>query len=241
MAIYKLTNNKTQGAWSLPLRDVLADKDGKLKRMRRLVGHHSCWMEDQEGSELKEESIWFEDGVLHVNEGDENLIQILENHPWNGKKYKIVDTLRDAENELNEIKVLDQATEMFKNLNDEQIVGVAVVIKGVEALGWHLPQCVLSLRKYIQANPQLFIDKVSSKDYEIDYLVAVAFRNKIIETDYRRNAVVWADNKGEIRKIPSGSTALQSFADLLKTKSEKAEIVLQEINARLEQKMVEAD
>lgn len=237
--VYKLTNGKTKGGWQLPLTDVLIEqiKDGKsegLKRIKYVKGVKSFFAEDLAG-DLKPLQIWFDNGSLSVAKIDKLTNSLLMAHPWYGKFYELYDPNTEAIKKLSELRVKGAARKLIEESEPEKLKAIALAIFGVNAFNWSESTCELELLKYADTNPTQLQNELKSKDYESKYLSALAFSKNIVTHNPGKTAVVWNDStNGVILRLAKGESGIHKLGELLSTRTDESELILQEIGARLD-------
>jgi len=241
--VYKLTNGKTKGGWQLPLSEVDITKyeDGKdvgLRRIRYVKGVKSFFKEDQSG-DLKPLQIWFDNGELIVPKVDKLTNELLRRHPWYGKFYELYDANREADKKLSELRVKGEARKLIEESDKEKLKAIALAIFGINAFAWGDSKCELELLKYADTNPTQLQNELKSKDYESKYLAALAFSQNIVTTNPGKTTVIWNDStKGVILRLAKGESGIHKLGELLSTRTDESELILQEIGARLDKKTV---
>jgi len=236
--VYKLKDGKKPKGWQLPLSEVLIAKEKKgiksLKKIKYVPGTDSFFAEDLAG-DLKPVDIWFNDGQLVVPKVDKLTNDLLQMHPWYNKFYELYNPEIEAGRELESLKVKGDARRLIEESDSEKLKAIALALFGVNAFNWGESKCELELLKYADQKPTQLQAELRSKDYESKYLAALAFSKQIVATNPTKTTVIWNDTtKGVILRLAKGESGIHKLGELLSTRTQESELILQEIGLRIE-------
>lgn len=240
--IYRLMGGIKPVSFQLPLKETfvkrLVDKDGKktepaYKRIVYIPGTDSFYLEDHKG-DLQPQSIWFEYGDVRARKDDKLLNDIMKNHPWYGKRYKLYSEEAEEQEKLESYRFKSQARQLIEDADEYQIKAIALAIFGQEAGLWNATKCELKLREKADDDPKALKETMDNKDYSARLLAGMAFVHGIVEENRNQTAVVWTDSDGIILKLAKGEKGINELGRFLSTKTTDSELVLQSIGERLE-------
>ncbi len=234
--IYRLTNGRTPETWELPLRNIMLPKvinetTGQVadKFIHYLPGAPSIWAEDYKGDKKPFENVIFENGVLEVEESNVLLIEILNKHRFKNVHYELFDNDVEAENKLAVYEKREQASVLVSEVDDLKIKALALVLIGGETQSWSALRCKAELKERAYNTPELIIDEANKPNYEVKYLVGLAYLQGIIQDNESQTSVLWSDTKKEILRIAVGETGLNKMTEFLFAKTEASVLTLQRI------------
>lgn len=235
---YKLTNGKTKGSYQIPLKFTRIEKivDGisqGLRNIKYVSGLGSYWAEDVP-SDMQSESIWFENGLLIVPKSDKLLNSLMQDHPWFEKGiYELYDKKNNSKKELDTYRAKDEAIKLIDESDTQKRTAIALAIFGQPAFDWDDDTCELELRKYADQRPDKLKEELSSRNYESKYLAALAFNKGVVKANIGKNAVIWNDTtEGVILRLAKGENGITKLGELLSTRTDETELILQEISIR---------
>jgi len=237
--IYRLKSGKSQGAWQLPLTEILIDriKDNKkvgLRKLKFVPGTDSFWAEDLVG-DLKPVQIWFENGRLIVPKADKIQNELLQIHPFFNVDYELFDKEAEAKQKLAGLRAKDEVINLIANSDSDKIIATAMAVFGTQALSWDESSCELQLREFAEANPLKLSNELNSKTYESKYLSALAFGKGLVRTNLGKTAIIWNNStEGEILKLARGENGISKLGELLSKRTDESELLLQAIGEGLD-------
>jgi hypothetical protein len=243
--IFRLIGNMFPVSWELPLRNIFLPrkKDGQTsdKLIAYRKGASSIWDEDYKGDKEAIGAVYFEDGVLEVEATDTLLLEILEKHRFNNVHYEKFDPNTSAEKKLADFELRETALEIVSVAEEFEIKALALVILGQDALTWTDTQCRAELKTKAYDDPKSIIDESEKPDYEVKYLVGLAYLKDIIKDNSAQTAVEWADNGGVIIRLAVGENGIDQMTKFLAVKTEASTITMQRLGQLTQQKVSKAN
>lgn len=239
--IFRLIGDVFPVSWELPLRNIYLPrtKDGQTsdKLVAYRKGATSIWEEDYKGDKEAIGAVYFEDGLLEVIATDTLLLEIMSKHRFNNVQFEKFDPNTSAEKKLADFELRDTALDIV-NVGDEfAIKALALVIIGQDALSWSDTQCRAELKTKAYEDPKFIIDESEKPDYEVKYLVGLAYLKGIIKDNPTQTAVVWSDNDGIIIRLAVGENGIDQMTKFLAVKTEQSTITMQRLGDLTEQKV----
>lgn len=240
--IYRLKNGRTPESWELPLRNIILPRKNPQtgfsedRLMHYLPGAPSIWAEDYKGDKKPIPAVYFENGILEVNETDVLLIEILAKHRFNNVHYELYDNDALAQNKLGDFELKDQASELVNTSDDIQIKALALVLIGPETFAWSPIRCKAELKEKAFTNPKQIIDEADKPNYDVKYLVGLAYLQDIIKDNTGQTAVIWSDTQAVILPIAVGENGVDKLTEFLSSNTEAATVTLQTIRQKSDAK-----
>ena len=248
--IYRLKEDRTPESWELPLRNiflprVVDENTGMIadKLIHYLPGAPSIWAEDYQGDKKPFEAEYFENGVLEVPVSNVLLIEILAKHRFNGIYYELFDNDVQAQTKLDDFIIRDQASELVNTSDDLKIKALALVLIGQETISWTALRCKAELKEKAYTNPRSILDEADKPNYQVKYLVGLAYLQELIKDNDTQTAVVWKGTNGVIIRIAVGESGIDKMTEFLSVKSESSLLTLQrlgELGTKLEEQKIKA-
>ncbi len=236
--IYRLKNERTPESWELPLRNIILPRKNpntgfsEDRLIHYLPGAPSIWAEDYKGDKKPIPAVTFEHGILEVNETDVLLIEILSKHRFNNVHYELYDNDALAQNKLGDFELKDQASELVNTSDDLKIKALALVLIGPETFAWSVIRCKAELKEKAFTNPKHILKEADKPNYDVKYLVGLAYLQDIIKDNTGQTAVIWADTQGVILPIAVGENGVDKLTEFLSTNTEAATVTLQTIRQK---------
>ena len=209
---------------------VFDEESGQVRQLRYSPNENSVFVDEQSENTIREQII-FNKKTLPVSHANPPLQKYLDLHPDNiangGKVFRLIDTERKAEVELDkEFAILD-AVAMVRDKSIEQLLPVAMY------LGIDTSQKNMEIKRELliqaKSNPSGFIEMFDNPVVSIKSTLISAIDFQIIKAD--ADGMKWFDSKKLIVATPAG----QSTVDIATRfcLSEKGALVLEEIERQL--------
>lgn len=233
---YRLMEGKKPVSWSLPLKQVLLKNPmGRQKHIHYIQSADTIFVEDYKGDE-KPKKIIFEDGLLLANPDDKNLLEILNKHPWYGKKYERIDEDKDAEKELDLIEKKEIALSKVNIADATERKAHAFVLLGQSVTDYSEKRIKAELKKLADKDPQKVITEMAKENYQNKYIACLAILRGVIVVNETRTAISW--EKGDvIVRVAVGHNPIDRLADFLSEDTEDAVMTLQTIGEKIKRAM----
>lgn len=234
--IYRLKGNLFPESFELPLRNMyhqrLLPNGQKVdKLVHYLKGAPSIWAEDYKGDKKPIKAVYFENGVLEVDESDVLLQEILSIHRFNNVKYERYDATVSAERKLLDFELREKALEVVNVSGDTKIQALALALIGKSAIDFSAKEALAELKTLAYEKPQSILDEIEKPNYEIKYLSGLAFLKGVVKENETQTAVVWADNGNVILKLAVGESGIDQLTKMLAVKSESTVTTLQRLGS----------
>lgn len=231
---FRLLGDVTPVSWELPLRNIYLPRQTQNGRSAEKLVHYlkgapSIWAEDYKGDKKPTGSVYFENGVLEVDENDVLLLEILSLHRFNNKRYERYDPNTTAEKKLAEFKLREQALDLVNVSGETRLKAMALAIIGQEAFSFSEVQALTELKQKAYDQPKEVIDAYNKPDYEAKYLVGLAYLKGIIKDNESQTAVVWADTGNVIIRLAVGENGIDQMSKFLAVKTEESVVTMQRI------------
>ena len=209
---------------------VFDEESGQVRQLRYSPNENSVFVDEQSENTIREQII-FNKKTLPVSHSNPPLQKYLDLHPDNiangGKVFRLIDTERKAEVELDkEFAILD-AVAMVRDKSIEQLLPVAMY------LGIDTSQKNMEIKRELliqaKSNPSGFIEMFDNPVVSIKSTLISAIDFQILKAD--ADGMKWFDSKKLIVATPAG----QSTVDIATRfcLSEKGALVLEEIERQL--------
>jgi hypothetical protein len=209
---------------------VFDEESGQVRQLRYSPNENSVFVDEQSENTIREQII-FNKKTLPVSHANPPLQKYLDLHPDNiangGKVFRLIDTERKAEVELDkEFAILD-AVAMVRDKSIEQLLPVAMY------LGIDTSQKNMEIKRELliqaKSNPSGFIEMFDNPVVSIKSTLISAIDFQILKAD--ADGMKWFDSKKLIVATPAG----QSTVDIATRfcLSEKGALVLEEIERQL--------
>lgn len=245
--IFRLTiEGKTPSTWELPQTNVMGIKEGKGKKfIDYYPGEDSCFTEDiqAKNKDLRPAKVPLfqfnsqsRQTELAVEESNLALINYLKTHPWFGIKFNIFSKEKEAKESLAEFENVEKALELIKESDEIKIKAIAMAVFGLSSFYKTEYQCAAELKAKAIKDPKVIIDAMTAPNYETKFVAGLALVSDVIKINPTHTAIVWKDNDGVILHIAQGENGLDKLTNFLTNESREAQILLQELNSRLERK-----
>lgn len=245
--IFRLTiEGKTPSTWELPQTNVMGIKEEKGKKfIDYYPGEDSCFVEDiqAKNKDLKPAKVPLfqfnsqsRQTELAVEESNLALINYLKTHPWFGIKFNVFSKEKEAKESLAEFENVEKALELIKESDEIKIKAIAMAVFGLSSFYKTEYQCAAELKAKAIKYPKVIIDAMTAPNYETKFVAGLALVSDVIKINPTHTAIVWKDNDGVILHIAQGENGLDKLTNFLTNESREAQILLQELNSRLERK-----
>lgn len=245
--VFRLTvGDLTPSSWELPQRNVMGEKKGVgQKFINYYPGEDSVFDEDiyAKNKDIKSQRVptfTFNKASgkteLEVEESNVALITYLKTHPWFGKNYEIFSTEETAKGDLKRFDNVEKALNLVSESDTTKTKAIAMAIFGLASFYKTETQCAAELKAQAVRDPDEIIRAMEATDYETKYLAGLALVSGELEVNNTHTALVWKDTQGVILHIAQGENGLDKLSRFLRNNSKESEVLLQELESRLNQK-----
>jgi len=182
------------------------------------------------------------------NEEDRSKVASLELHPKNGNgmfpnkqmvaMFSRVDETELATKERSERSARKKAMDIAEAMSDKEVVDFA---DGMATDEWDSTQDLFLLRnmveKIAETNPELFNDKVHSKQMEIQATIKKAIANRIVSHNPAEGSLSWTNTQQVIIALGAGfgdKNDVERFAEWFITAGKRADEAYKKIKSLIE-------
>lgn len=207
------------------------DEQSEIVRQLRYSPNENSVFADEQSEHTIREQIIFSNKTLPVSHTNPPLQKYLDLHPDNiangGKVFRLVDTEKKAEIELNkEFAVLD-AVSMVRDKSIEQLIPVAMYL-GIDTSQKNM-EIKRELLLQAKSSPQNFIEMFDNPVVRVKSTLISAVDFQILKAD--SDGMKWFDSKKLIVATPAGQDTIDISTRFCL--SEKGALVLDEIERQL--------
>ena len=222
--VYKLRGNGAPPTFLIP---VVSKKNKKLEffdeqkgypRTLRFSPNQSSPIEDEQKGSVILAPLEFRDGLMMVSAEQTTLQVFMELHPDFGTKFVLEDKAKDAAQELEEMDLIDEATQRARELKDEALEHVAILILGenvVDKLSTF--EMKRDIRVYARNNPEMFLKIISDPMKDQTVQVKKFFKEGLLSFRNNQNEVYYnlKNKKNRLIRVPEGSDPYEVVTDFL--------------------------
>jgi len=221
---YYLTNDRSPLTYTLASKHSrrfpllwFDEEKGHNREIRYATNQKSIFVDEQKGLATLEHII-FENGVLHVPKEKQNLQKLLSvYHPDKNKKYKELDVVKEATNELEDLEAEFQAMSMARELDIEHAEAILRVEFGSAVSSMSSKELKRDLRLFAKENPYLFLELVNDENVQLRNFAIKATEANIISLSQDQRTFSWSSNGKKLMSVPFDENPYSAFAAYLKT------------------------
>ena len=221
---YYLTNNRSPLTYTLASKHSrrfpllwFDEEKGHNREIRYATNQKSIFVDEQNGLATLEHII-FENGVLHVPKEKQNLQKLLSiYHPDKNKKYKELDVVQEAKNELEDLEAEFQAMAIARELDIEHAEAILRVEIGSTVDKMSSAEIKRDLRLFAKENPYLFLELVNDENVQLRNFAIKATEANIISLSQDQRTFSWSSNGKKLMNVPFDENPYSAFAAYLKT------------------------
>ena len=221
---YYLTNNRSPLTYTLASKHSrrfpllwFDEEKGHNREIRYATNQKSIFVDEQSGLATLEHII-FENGVLHVPKEKQNLQKLLSiYHPDKNKKYKELDVVQEAKNELEDLEAEFQAMAIARELDIEHAEAILRVEFGSTVSDMSSKELKRDLRLFAKENPYLFLELVNDENVQLRNFAIKATEANIISLSQDQRTFSWSSNGKKLMNVPFDENPYSAFAAYLKT------------------------
>lgn len=200
------------------------DEDKKVNRPLRYATNQISIFEDEQDGHATLGLIEFKDGSLSANERrDATLIRFLEHHPDNvangGSVFEELNHEAEAEKILDLLEIEDEAREIAKGLDLEDLQNVGHKIWGHRADKLSAPELKRDVRLYARNYPEDFLELFDNVDKDIEAVLSRALSGKFISWRKNNTELFWnlKEDKSMITRVKKGDDPVKSVCKFFTT------------------------
>ena len=177
----------------------------------------TCFVDEMKG-DIRYGHIWFRDGALFVPRTNVTLQKFLSlYHPQRNKKYFEVDTVKEAQDQVEDIMLEIDALNAAQNLSVEQMEAVMRVEVGSKVNKMSTKELKRDLLILAKTRPELFMDLVQDDNVQLRNVGIKAVEAKIINLSQDQRTFTWGSNGRKLMNVPFDENPYSALAAWFKT------------------------
>jgi hypothetical protein len=221
---YYLTNDYSPLTYTLrskhtrrfPLMYFDSDK-GHQRELRYATNMPSPFVDEQTGMATLEHIV-FENGTLFVPKEKQSLQKLLSlYHPDRNKRYRELDVVEIAEDELSEIEHEIEALNIAKDLEVDHMEAILRVEMGSSVSEMSSKEIKRDLLIFAKKNPVLFLELVNDENVELRNFAIKAVEANIIKLSGDQRTFAWGSNGKKLMTVPFDENPYSAMAAWFKT------------------------
>jgi len=221
---YYLTNDYSPLTYTLrskhtrrfPLMYFDNDK-GHQRELRYATNMASPFVDEQTGLATLEHIV-FENGTLFVPKEKQSLQKLLSlYHPDRNKRYRELDVVEIAEDELLEIEYEIEALNIAKDLEIDHMEAILRVEMGSSVSEMSSKEIKRDLLIFAKKNPVLFLELVNDENVELRNFAIKAVEANIIKLSGDQRTFAWGSNGKKLMTVPFDENPYSAMAAWFKT------------------------
>ena len=221
---YVLTGDKTPLTYKIPsrhtTRQALLWYDPKTREQReiRYATNQNSPFKDEQKGEATLGHIVFRDGALLVKKEKEALQKILSlYHPLKGARYREVDEVVQAQDELIDLELEIDALNMARNIDIDQAEAILRVEMGSKVSEMSSKEIKRDLLVFAKKNAKLFLDLANDENVQLRNFAIKATEAGIIKLSSDQRTFMWASNQKKLMTVPFDEHPYSAMAQFFKT------------------------
>ena len=173
---------------------------------------------DEMKGDIRYGHIWFRDGALFVPKTNVTLQKFLSlYHPQRNKKYFEVDTVREAQDQVEDIMLEIEALNAAQSLSVEQMEAIMRVEVGSNVNKMSTKELKRDLLILAKTRPQLFMDLVQDDNVQLRNIGIKAVEAQIINLSQDQRTFTWGSNGRKLMNVPFDENPYSALAAWFKT------------------------
>ncbi len=197
---------------------IYFDKEtGEQRELRYATNQNSPFVDEQNGM-VTLEHVVFRNGTLSVPKEKQSLQKLLSMyHPYRNKKYKELDTVVEATNEIEDIEIEFAALSAARDLDIDHCEAILRVEIGSRVSDMSSSEVKRDLLIFAKRNPNLFLELVNDENVELRNFAIKAAEANIIKLSQDQRTFSWVSNGKKLMQVPFDEHPYSAFAVYLKT------------------------
>jgi len=190
---------------------------GYNREIRYATNQKSVFVDEQDGMATLEHIV-FENGTLHVPKEKQALQKLLSlYHPHKNKKYKEMDVVENASDELSDLEAEFEALSLARTLELDHIEAILRVELGSNVNSMSSKELKRDILLFAKRNPYLFLELANDENVELRNTAIKAIEANIIKLSQDQRTFSWASNGKKLMNVPFEENPYSAFAAYLKT------------------------
>jgi len=173
---------------------------------------------DEMKGDIRYGHVWFRDGALYVPKSNVTLQKFLSlYHPQRNKKYFEVDTVKEAQDQVEDIMLEIEALNVAQNLDVEQMEAIMRVEKGSAVNKMSTKELKRDLLILAKTRPEMFMDLAQDDNVQLRNVGIKAVEAKIINLSQDQRTFTWGSNDRKLMNVPFDENPYSAMAAWFKT------------------------
>jgi hypothetical protein len=194
------------------------DADQGIQRELRYASNQNSPFVDEQSGHSTLEHIVFENGVLNVPKEQQALQKLLSiYHPHLNKRYKELDVIEIANDELEDLEAEFQAQSLARTIELEHAEAILRVEMGSSVSSMSSKELKRDLLLFAKRNPYLFLELAQDENVELRNFAIKASEASVIKLSQDQRTFAWASNGKKLMTVPFEENPYSAFAAYLKT------------------------
>ncbi len=194
------------------------DANKKEQREIRYATNHNSPFKDEQKGEATLGHIVFRDGALLVKKEEEALQKILSlYHPLKGSRYREVDEVVQAQDELIDLELEIDALNTARNIDIDQAEAILRVEVGSKVGDMSSKEIKRDLLVFAKKNPKLFIDLANDENVQLRNFGIKAVEAGILKLSGDNRTFLWGSTDRKLMNVPFEEHPYSALAAWFKT------------------------
>ncbi len=193
------------------------EKEGYNREIRYATNQKSVFVDEQDGMSTLEHIV-FENGTLHVPKEQQALQKLLSlYHPHKNKKYKELDVVKDATDDLDDLDAEFEALSTARNIELDHAEAILRVEMGSNVNKMSSKELKRDILLFAKRNPYLFLELANDENVELRNTAIKAVEANVINLSQDQRTFSWSGNGKKLVNVPFEENPYSAFAAYLKT------------------------
>ena len=193
------------------------EEKGHQRELRYATNMASPFVDEQNGTATLQHII-FQNGTLHVPKENQSLQKLLSlYHPERNKRYKELDVVEIAEDELSDIEYQIEALNIARELDLDHMEAILRVEIGSSVAEMSSKEIKRDLLLFAKNNSVLFLELVNDENVELRNFAIKATEANIIKLSGDQRTFAWGSNGKKLMTIPFDENPYSAIAAWFKT------------------------
>lgn len=194
------------------------DNEKNEQREIRYATNQNSPFKDEQKGEATLGHIVFKDGSLTVRKKEQSLQKILSlYHPLLNVKYKELDTVEDAKDELVDLEMEIDALNIARNIDIDQAEAILRVEMGSKVSEMSSKEIKRDLLIFAKQDAKLFIDLAKDDNVQLRNFAIKATEAGIIHLADDQRTFKWSSNNKKLMTVPFDEHPYAAMAAFFKT------------------------
>jgi len=193
------------------------ESKSEQRELRYATNQNSPFKDEQKG-EATLGHILFKDGALTVKKTNQSLQKILSlYHPLRNVKYRELDIISDAKDELVDLELEIDALNMARSVEIDQAEAILRVEMGSKVSEMSSKEIKRDLLIFAKDNPKLFINLANDENVHLRNFAIKATEAGIIMLASDQKTFKWSSNGKKLMTVPFDEHPYAAMASFFKT------------------------